>query len=481
MNGIGAGLLRTAAFAALFSSACVEMARAQAPAAPPRAPDPALEAARRAFEALPEADRRAIQESLVWTGDFNGVVGGAFGPATRNAIVAFARRNGLPVDGTLDANGRAALAAAGNIVKNNTGFGPARDPRTGASLGLPLKILVRRADTPSGSRWTAADNAVTLETFQAKESDGDLAAWFDQRKDSTPERKVTYKLLRPDFFVVTGEAGKTTFYTRMARGVVNGAGTLRGYTLTYPAAAKNNDRVSIAVANAFEPFPGAAAAPANVAGAQPPRQPQTPAPSAPLAPRASIVASAIAVSADRVVTSLARCDDPKIGARPARVLKQDAASGLMLLEAPGLAAKPVAPGAAPAAGASVIVLYQSAARTSAGAAPAADAMAASGEILAPLAAGKGSRVLAPLQEQAAGGAVFDRDGSLVAVVGAGKPPARVAGIVPQTAWPLVDAPALAAFLTASGVATQTAAAKLHGAADIAAATRGALWPVTCAP
>ena len=84
----------------------------------------------------------------------------------------------------------------------------------------------------SGSRWTAADNAVTLETFQAKESDGDLAAWFDQRKDSTPERKVTYKLLRPDFFVVTGEAGKTTFYTRMARGVVNGAGTLRGYTLT---------------------------------------------------------------------------------------------------------------------------------------------------------------------------------------------------------------------------------------------------------
>ena len=485
MTSIAATLLRAAAGAVFLSICQAGAVRAQAPQQ--AAPDPAFEAAKRAFDALPESERRALQDALVWTGDFNAVVNGTFGRATRAAMVAFAKTSGLPPDGTLDDKGRDALKAAGAAVKTRVGFGPARDPRTGASFNLPLKILARRADTPSGSRWSAADNAVTLDTFQAKESDGDLQAWFDQRKESTPERKVTYKLLRPDFFVISGEAGKNTFYTRMARGVVNGAGALRGYTLSWPASAKGNDRVSIAVANAFDPFPGAAPA-AGVAVAVPPGTPTPPArpppPAAPPAPRATIVASAVAGGADRVVTALAKCDDPKIGARPARVLKQDPATGLMLLEAQGLGAKPLAPAAAPAANASVVVLYQAARATPPGpasAAPAADAMAASGEVLGAAAAGTGSRVLAPLQEQAAGGAVFDRDGALVAIVAAGKPPARVAGIVPQTAWPLVEGPAVAAFLAANGVAPQAvvAAPKPKNTADISAMARGALWPVAC--
>ena len=483
MTSIAATLLRAAACGVFLSAGLVGAARAQAPR--PAAPDPAFEAAKRAFEALPEMERRALQDALVWTGNFNAVVSGAFGPATRAGIVAFAKGAGLPADGVLDDKGRDALKAAGAQVKARVGFAPTRDPRTGANLGLPLKILARRVDTPTGSRWTAADNAVTLETFQAKESDGDLQAWYDQRKDSTPERKVTYKLLRPDFFVISGEIGKNTFYTRMARGAVNGAGVLRGYTLAYPATAKGNDRVSIAVANAFDPFPGAApavgvATAPTAGGTQTPTPPARPPgqPSAPPAPRATIVASAVAVGADRVVTALGKCDDPKVGARPARIVRQDGTTGLMLLEAQGLGARPLAPVAAPGGKGGVVVLYQAARSVAAGAAPVADAMAASGEILT---GGKGPRVLAPLQEQAAGGAVFDRDGSFVALVGAGKPLVRVAGVVPQTAWPLVEAPALAAFLAANGVAPQAATAvpKPKNTADISAMARGALWPVVC--
>ncbi len=476
-----AKFMRALAGAAIISLAGGNFTRAQTPQAPaPAAADPAFEAARRAFEALPEAERRALQEALVWTGDFNGVVGAAFGRATRAAIAAFAKRSALPVDGTLDAKGREALLAAGNIVKARVGFATIRDPRTGAALGLPLKILVKRADTAAGSRWSAADDAVSLETAQSKESDGDLAKLFDKLKDSTPERRVVYKLLRPDFFVVTGETGKNAYYTRMARGVVNGAGFLRGYTLIYPAGAKGNDRVSIAVANAYEPFPAAAAA--ATAGAAPPRPPVA-APATPPAaqgPRAIVVASSVAVSAERVVTALARCVEPKIGARAARVVKQDEGSGLMLLEAPGLGAKPLIPApAGPAANASLLVLYQ-AARV--GAASAADAMAAQGEALPPVEPGKPARVLAPLQEQAAGGALFDRNGAFVGIVAARKTPVRVAGIVPQSAWPLVDAPALSAFLAANGMALKPAAepSAPQSAADIAAATRGALYPVVCA-
>ena len=47
----------------------------------------------------------------------------------------------------------------------------------------------------------------------------------------------------------------------MARGTVNDATELRGYTLTYPNSLKPQfDVISIAIANAFEPFPAPAGA-----------------------------------------------------------------------------------------------------------------------------------------------------------------------------------------------------------------------------
>ena len=167
--------------------------------------------------ALPEAARRAIQENLIWTGDFNGVVSGDFGRNTRAAIVAFARRNNLPPDGTLDERGRAQLTAAGQAAKANVGFSTQRDPRTGAALGLPAKILVNRVDAGTGSRWSAADNAVQLETLQTRENNGDLKTLFDRLTVATPARKVTYKFMGPTFFVVTGEERGNTFYTRVAQ------------------------------------------------------------------------------------------------------------------------------------------------------------------------------------------------------------------------------------------------------------------------
>lgn len=472
MSSIAAVLSRLAAAGVFFFAAAAHSVWAQnAPTqGSSAAVDPAFEAGKRAFEALTEAERRALQDALVWTGDFNGTVGGGYGRATHAAIAAYAKRAGSPAEGGLDPKGRAALIGAADAAKVRLGFAAVRDPRTGASFGLPLKILVRRADTAAGSRWSAADDAVAFESAQSKESDGALPAMFDKLKDSSPARRVTYKLLRPDFFVVSGEAGGATFYTRAARGTVNGAAMLRGYTLTYPAGAKGNDRVSIAIANAFDPFPGApaaAAAPGVAAVPLPPRLP----PAAPAAPRAVTAASGIAVSADRVLTVLARCAEPKISARPARIVKQDEASGLMLLEAQGLNARALAPAAAgPAANISVVVLYQGA-----------ETMTAPGEILGAAAAGGPARVLAPLQGAAAGGAVFDRSGALVALAAPLKAPVRVAGVVSQAAWPLVEAPALSAFLAANGVAVKPAAAAgaPQSAADIAASARGALYPVVC--
>ncbi|MFT2129825.1 hypothetical protein, partial [Staphylococcus epidermidis] len=86
----------------------------------------------------------------------------------------------------------------------------------------------------------------------------ELEAVFARITAPTPERRVTYKLLRPDFLVVTAETQAGKSYIRYAAGEAG----LRGITLGYDKAlAGEVDRLAIAIANSFVPFPDATPAP----------------------------------------------------------------------------------------------------------------------------------------------------------------------------------------------------------------------------
>ena len=141
--------LRSVLMASLCASGvgAISPVHAQVPAPAPAAPaaDPAQEAAKRAFEVLPEADRIAIQDGLIWTGDYKGIADGKFGKGTRDSIAAFAARNKLPADGTLDAKGRAALAAAGMKAKEAVSFSVKADERAGVRIGDLRAAMVRES------------------------------------------------------------------------------------------------------------------------------------------------------------------------------------------------------------------------------------------------------------------------------------------------------------------------------------------------
>ena len=65
-----------------------------------------------------------------------------------------------------------------------------------------------------------------------------------------PGRKVSYKVLRPDWFVIAADQDGKRSYMRYASA---GAG-LKGFVFTYPiAAAASYDKIAIAIANSFEP------------------------------------------------------------------------------------------------------------------------------------------------------------------------------------------------------------------------------------
>ena len=88
-----------------------------------------------------------------------------------------------------------------------------------------------------------------IETFRI-ETGATLDAVFEQQKKQ-PRRRVTYNVLRPDFFVVSGTQGLKKFYVR---GFVKD-GEVRGITILYDQAMEGTmDPMVVAMSSAFVPF-----------------------------------------------------------------------------------------------------------------------------------------------------------------------------------------------------------------------------------
>jgi len=453
-----------AAALCVASGGALAQARPQPqPAITKPGPDATFESARAAFEALPEADRRAIQEALVWTGDYNAAVSGEFGRRSFEAINAYLARAKRPTGGVLDMQTRKALLATAQRAKEAIKFTVSDDARTGVRIGVPEGLLVKREINPrGGSRWQSADGRITLDTRVVPPAEANLASLYERSITAdTPGRQVTYKLLRPDFFVVSGETPTGKFYLRYAAGP---GGLLRGFSLGYDKTlAKDFDRTVIAIANSFAPFPHPASTPVVA-------QPVDAAPAArePAQPKPPI-ASGIVVGAGRVLTSTvaAACADLRVGTAKARVLKADQANGLALLEGETAATPAIALASAGAADESVLVLSYAAG-------PGAGLVVTPADVVT-------GRVVAALQPGASGGPVFDRNGALVGVVGAMPSTApMVAGIVPPLAYPLISAEAVERLLRDSSLAVMRAELRRRSAGQMAAEFGPSLIPVTCA-
>jgi peptidoglycan hydrolase-like protein with peptidoglycan-binding domain len=421
------------------------LASAQTPAAAPSADDAAMAAQKAAFMGLPEASRKAVQEALVWLGLYVGVNDGDFGKRTRDAILAFQASLKAPADGTLSAPELKALLATAQKAREAAGFQVVSDPKTGAKIGAPLKLL--RA--LPGARLDFASNA-----------DADLSALYVRLSAATPTRKIAYKAIKPDaFFVVSGQDGPGKFYTRFDKNPA-ASPPICGFTFAYPASQTATlDRIAIAIANSFEPFPEAAAAPAANAAASSTSSPA----SAPAVPQPA--ATALVVAPGKALTALKTndCRNPTVAGKPVRIERADAETGLVIL------AGDFAPnGGAPRLGSpaqDLVVLGFDGPRL------AASSASFTGGEAAPV-------VTAAVDKGASGGPVFDRSGALVGLVApiAGEPK-RVGSVALASPHPLIAPDALRAFLGASEPASEGTPSLSAG--DIAARERKALVAVFC--
>lgn len=473
----GLALALRLALAAPVTVALAGAALAQAPVAP--AASPQMAAAQATFEALPDAERKAIQTDLIWAGQFSAAASGSFGPLTFRAINALKAGRG-PADGVLTPQERQALSQAAQAARQAAGFRVITDERTGVRIGIPERVLPKREATPTGgSRWQSADGKVTLDASTSPPGEP-LEAIFEKAtlvNPNNPGRKITYKLLRPDFFVVTGETPTGKFYRRLALGPQG----LRGFSIGYDkTVATEVDRLVIAIASSFEPFPTGPApatpssAIASVAGSPPP---QSPALVPPVVRPTERYGVALAVSdkvALTVVSAIEGCRSLRAGGRSARLRVKDDASGLALLDLDGAGAAPTAALRTDALAERenlVLVAFGDDAGKRA-------AMALPGQGVR---IGAAPAVYAPLQPGQAGSPVFDRQGRLAGLVTANpSDKLLVAGVAPQRAYALSDGAALQAMLAKAGLSlpAATTGAELSTGAVVDKVGKSAL-PVVC--
>jgi peptidoglycan hydrolase-like protein with peptidoglycan-binding domain len=447
--------------------ALVPPAAAQAP--PPAAPLAAQDPLAAAFDALAEADRKTIQDALVWTGDYQGVIDGVFGRRSREAFFAFDRKRDPAADGAPTPPKLKALQAAAARARQAAGFAMTNDP-TGARIGVPKAILPQASRAGAASRYASRDGRIALDLAVVDGAEMDLPRLFERLRAESPARRVTYKLARPDFVVVAGETPGRKFYTRFAQGAdTQGRPVLRGFTFYTPDDRPDLERVVIAVANSFDPFPGAVPEPvarppvgqggqvATAPGAPPAAQPATAA--------AAPAATAISLGAGKWLAALPTdCASATLADAPAKIVSRGK-DGLALLEAAARPAVRLA-AAAPAQGGQ--------AQTQALALGFAAGQGAPGLLVASGRLDAAGALVAGLQPGMSGAPVFDREGRLLGLARPFAAPRPVAGVAPAAPHGLIAAQEAMAF---AGLPAGDPAP--GGAAALARAHRAALAPLTC--
>ncbi|MBG6209248.1 S1-C subfamily serine protease [Labrenzia sp. EL_126] len=202
-------------------------------------------------------DRIATQLLLIFTGDYVAIVDATFGKRTYEAVLKFQNRHGFATDGALDQREADKLWAEGGAVMNKLGFEFRDEPSSGVTLGIPESLFSSVAPTRRGFRWEAKDRLVELETLKIPHYETDYRKLYDRLSSESRTRQVEYKLLRNDYFIVSGKTKGKNFYLRLFR--TNG--DTRGFSLSWDdGLGVLMDRVAVAMSNSLAFYDGSSQA-----------------------------------------------------------------------------------------------------------------------------------------------------------------------------------------------------------------------------
>jgi peptidoglycan hydrolase-like protein with peptidoglycan-binding domain len=201
---------------------------------------------------MPQAERQAIQSDLAWVGEYNGAITGDVSERMVEAIKEYQKLSGGKPTGVLNQKERSGLAETARRRQDNAGWKIVTDSLTGARLGIPTKLVPQQASDAAGTRWSSPNGTIQILLSRRKEASPTTAKLAEREKKEPAGRNVDYRVIKPDFFVLSGLQGLKKFYVR---GTFQGD-EVRILTVLYDQATENIvEPVVIAMSSAFNPFP----------------------------------------------------------------------------------------------------------------------------------------------------------------------------------------------------------------------------------
>jgi len=213
---------------------------------------PALQTPADTANAMAQGERQAIQSDLAWVGQYNGAITGEVSERMVAAIKEFQKARGGKQTGVLNPQERGVLAETAKRRQDNVGWKIVTDPRTGARLGVPTKLVPQQSSDANGAQWSSSTGTIQIQLARRKEANPTTAKLAEREKKDPPGRSIDYTVVKPDFFVLSGMQGLKKFYLR---------GTFKGdevriLTILYDQATEGTvEPVVIAMSSAFNPFP----------------------------------------------------------------------------------------------------------------------------------------------------------------------------------------------------------------------------------
>jgi len=213
---------------------------------------PAVQKPADTANAMPQAERQAIQSDLAWVGQYNGAISGDVSERMVEAIKEYQKVLSDKPTGVLNPKQRSVLAETARHRQDNAGWRIVTDAATGARLGIPTRLVPQQTSDAGGTKWSSATGTIQIQLSRRKEASPTTAKLAERERKEPAGRNVDYTVVKPDFFVLSGLQGQKKFYVR---------GTFKGdevriLTILYDQATENTvEPAVIAMSSAFNPFP----------------------------------------------------------------------------------------------------------------------------------------------------------------------------------------------------------------------------------
>ncbi|WP_422378083.1 trypsin-like peptidase domain-containing protein [Roseibium sp.] len=205
------------------------------------------------FNELTYQERIRTQFLLVFTGDYETIVDGAFGPQTYKALKNFQKHREFGSDGVLDAAQTLTLQRDGLDLVKRVGFETRNEALTGITFGIPSKLFEASSKSERGHRWQAYDHSIELETLRIAKGDTSYKELYQRLTSSTNGRSLKTRLFRNDYFVVSGQQDGRDFFVRIMKTPEDS----RGFSLFWDKKhAVFMKRVAVAMSNSLRYYDG---------------------------------------------------------------------------------------------------------------------------------------------------------------------------------------------------------------------------------